>query len=389
MTIPFEWSADTAVLVLAAAGASLLLLLVLQIAALARSPKRALERLEATFGERLSALERSGERTDRAVRDELGRIRAESERQLERVRATVDEKLQGTLEQRLGESFRQVSERLEQVHRGLGEMQTLAAGVGDLKRVLGNVKTRGIWGEVQLGALLEEILAPGQWERNVRPREERGEVVEFAVRLPGRGDGDPVWLPLDAKFPLEDWQRLVEAHERADADGADLAARQLAARVKQCARDIREKYLAPPRTTDFAVLFLPTEGLFAEVVRRPDLVETLQREHRVVVAGPTTLAALLTSLQLGFRTLAIEQRSSEAWKLLGAVKADFARFGESLDGVRKRLEQAQGEIDGAARRSRVIERRLRSVEGLPEDDAGAAALAARADEIDASDDTGA
>jgi DNA recombination protein RmuC len=349
------------VMLLAGVGAVLLVLALQLVLVLRRGPRAATERLEAALGERLAALERSGERTDRAVREEL-----------ERIRATVDERLRATLEHRLGESFRHVSERLEQVHQGLGEMRTLAAGVGDLKRVLGNVKARGGWGEVQLGALLEEMLAPGQWERNVRPREGSGEVVEYAVRLPGRGDGDPVWLPLDAKFPLEDWQRLVDAHERADAASAETAGKALAARLRQCARDVRAKYLAPPRTTDFAILFLPVEGLFAEVARRPDLVDELQREHRVVLAGPTTLAALLTSLQLGFRTLAIEQRSSEVWKLLGAVKADFGRFAEALDGVQRRLAQAQGDIEGATKRSRAIERRLREVEGVAGIEAGPA-----------------
>lgn len=297
----------------------------------------------------------------------LKQIQEDNSRQLDQMRATVDEKLQGTLEKRLGESFKQVSERLEQVHKGLGEMQTLASGVGDLKRALTNVKTRGGWGEIQLHALLEEILAPDQYEQNVKTNELGGEVVEFAIKLPGRedGNGNAVWLPIDAKFPIEDYQRLVEAQERADAEAAETAAKMLTARIKGCAKDICDKYICPPRTTDFGIMFLPTEGLYAEVVRRSGLVESIQRECRVVIAGPTTFAALLNSLQMGFRTLAIQKRSSEVWKLLGAVKTEFGKFGDVLDGVKKKLEQASNTMDGAARRSRAIERKLRSVQELP------------------------
>lgn len=301
------------------------------------------------------------------VEGRLKEIQEDNSRQLDRMRATVDEKLQGTLERRLGESFKQVSERLEQVHKGLGEMQTLASGVGDLKKALTNVKTRGGWGEIQLEALLEEILAPEQFERNVRMNEASGEVVEFAIKLPGRGDGDKdaVWLPIDAKFPIEDYQRLVEAQERADMEALEASSKMLMSRIKGCARDICEKYICPPRTTDFGIMFLPTEGLYAEVVRRSGLVESIQRECRVVIAGPTTFAALLNSLQMGFRTLAIQKRSSEVWKLLGAVKTEFGKFGDVLDGVKKKLEQATNTMDGAARRSRAIERKLRSVQELP------------------------
>ena len=287
------------------------------------------------------------------------------------MRVTVEEKLQGTLEKRLGESFKQVSDRLEQVHKGLGEMQTLAAGVGDLKKVLTNVKTRGGWGEVQLGALLEQMLTRDQYERNVKTNESRDELVEFAIKLPGRGDAqeDMVWLPIDAKFPTEDYQRLAEAQEKGDAGAAEEAARVLASRIKLCAADICNKYLNPPRTTDFGIMFLPTEGLYAEVIRRPGLVEAIQREYRVVIAGPTTFAALLNSLQMGFRTLAIQKRSSEVWNVLGAVKTEFGKFGVILDGVKKKLDQASNTMDDAAKRSRAIERRLRDVQELPTSEA--------------------
>jgi DNA recombination protein RmuC len=301
------------------------------------------------------------------VETRLKQIQDDNSRQLDQMRATVDEKLQGTLEKRLGESFKLVSERLEQVHKGLGEMQTLASGVGDLKRALTNVKTRGGWGEIQLEALLEEILAPEQYARNVQTSESGGELVEFAIRLPGRNDEDkePVWLPIDAKFPIEDYQRLVEAQERADSEAAEAAAKMLTTRIKSCAKDICDKYIRPPRTTDFGIMFLPTEGLYAEVVRRAGLVESIQRECRVVIAGPTTFAALLNSLQMGFRTLAIQKRSSEVWKLLGAVKSEFGKFGEVLAGVKKKLDQASNTMDDAAKRSRAIERKLREVQELP------------------------
>jgi DNA recombination protein RmuC len=301
----------------------------------------------------------------------LKQIQEDNAKQLDQMRATVDEKLQGTLEKRLGESFKQVSERLEQVHQGLGEMQALATGVGDLKKVLTNVKARGGWGEVQLEALLDQILSPEQYEKNVHPKEGSGHVVEFAIKLPGGGDGasECVWLPIDAKFPMEDYQRLVDAQEGANLEGVEEAAKFLANSIKNSAKDICEKYICPPNTTDFAVMFLPTEGLYAEVVRRADLVDTLQREYRVVVAGPSTFAALLNSLQMGFRTLAIQERSSEVWKLLGAVKTEFGKFGTILEKVKTKLVQASNTMDDAAKRSRAIERKLRNVEELPVADA--------------------
>lgn len=301
------------------------------------------------------------------IEGQLKEIREDNTKRLDEMRQTVDEKLQGTLEKRLGESFKLVSERLEQVHRGLGEMQTLASGVGDLKKVLTNVKARGTWGEVQLGALLEQVLTPDQYVRNFATAQGSNERVEFAVRMPGKDDvrGEPVWLPIDAKFPQEDYLRIVEASERGDGEGVEAAARQLEARIKNCAKDIHEKYLCPPRTTDFGVLFLPTEGLYAEVLRRPGLAELLQREYRVNVAGPTTLAALLNSLQMGFRTLAIQQRSSEVWALLGSVKTEFGKFGVALEAVKDKLQQATRKIDDAFVRTRQIERKLKDVQALP------------------------
>ena len=302
----------------------------------------------------------------RSITASLQEIQAGNERKLEQMRQTVDEKLQSTLEVRLSESFRQVSERLEQVHKGLGEMQSLAVGVGDLKRVLSNVKTRGLWGEVQLGALLQELMTPDQYECNVATRGTL-ERVEFAIRLPGRDRGmPPVWLPIDAKFPVEDYRRLVEASERGDADAVDQAAKQLESRIKSCARDIAVKYIEPPLTTDFAILFLPIEGLYAEAVRRPGLAEMLQAEFRVILSGPSTLAALLNSLQMGFRTLAIQQRSSEVWELLAAVKSEISRYAGLLGQVRKKLEDAQSTIEKAETRSRSIERKLRDVETVDE-----------------------
>ena len=292
------------------------------------------------------------------------------EQQLDQMRATVDDRLQSTLETRLGESFRQVAERLEQVHRGLGEMQTLAQGVGDLRRVLGNVKTRGILGEVQLAALLEQVFTPQQFAVNVATVPGSRERVEFAIRLPGQGAraGEaPVWLPIDAKFPREDFERLLDAQDRADRDAAESAARALEARIRDEARTIAAKYLAPPHTTDFAVLFVPTEGLYAELLRRPDLFERLQREHHVTLAGPTTLLAMLGSLQMGFRTLALEQRSTEVWKILGGVKTEFARFGEVLEKTRRKLQEASSSIESAEVRTRAMARQLRSVEGLTDE----------------------
>ena len=297
----------------------------------------------------------------------LRSLQQDNEQKLEQIRATVDEKLHDTLERRLGESFRQVSERLEQVAQGLGEMQSLASGVGDLKKVLTNIKSRGTWGEVQLGALLEQILTPEQYEKNVATRSGSNDRVEYAIRLPGRDHGEqsPVWLPIDAKFPQEDYLRLVDAQEQANPQAVEEAGKALEARMRQEGKAIREKYLDPPRTTDFAIMFLPTEGLYAEVTRRTGLCEQLQREFRVTLAGPNTLVAFLNSLQMGFRTLAIEKRSSEVWSLLAAVKTEFGRFGDILDRTRKKLEEASNTIDSAATRSRAIERKLRDVQELP------------------------
>jgi DNA recombination protein RmuC len=324
-----------------------------------------------SFSRQMQSLTESNElkfeRLREAVELRLKSLQDENSRKLEEVRATVDEKLHATLEQRLGQSFRQVSEQLEQVHRGLGEMQNLATGVGDLKRVLTNVKTRGTWGEIQLGAILEQILTPDQYARNVATRSGSADRVEYAVRLPGRESGDAgvVWLPIDAKFPQEDYQRLLDAQEQANPVLADEAGRQLELRIKAEAKSIREKYLDPPHTTDFAILFLPIEGLYAEVLRRPGLADGLQREARVTIAGPTTLAAILNSLQMGFRTLAIEKRSSEVWALLGGVKTEFSRFGEVLEKTQKKLQEASNTIEAATVRSRTIERKLRTVQDLP------------------------
>jgi DNA recombination protein RmuC len=300
------------------------------------------------------------------VETRLVSLQADNAKQLETMRATVDEKLQGTLERRLTESFAQVSQRLEAVFKGLGEMRELAVGVGDLKKILGNVKTRGIWGEVQLGAMLEEILMPDQFGVNVRTKDGR-DCVEYAVKFAGRSDdGDGVlWLPIDSKFPLADYQRLVEAQERADPQAAEEAAAQLEMQVKKCAADICDKYVNPPKTCDFAILFLPTEGLFAEVMRKPSLAESVRLQYRVMIAGPTTLWAILTSLQVGFRTLAIQKRSSEVWNLLAAVKTEWSRYGEMLAKVQKKLEEAHNTIESAAQRNRAIGRQLREVQELP------------------------
>jgi len=304
------------------------------------------------------------------VGEQLDKVRQENAVKLEEMRRTVDEKLHETLEKRLGESFKQVSERLEQVHKGLGEMQTLAIGVGDLRKVLTNVKTRGSWGEVQLGALLEQMLTADQYAAQVRPRSRSAETVDFAIRLPGRDDGDkPVWLPIDAKFPKEDYERLCDASDRGDAAGVETAVRQLEARVRQEAREIRDKYVSPPETTDFAILYLPTEGLYAEVLRRPGLADSLQRDCRVVIAGPTTLAALLNSLQMGFRTLAIQKRSGEVWKLLAAVKKKFEGFGETFTRVQKKIQEADRALDDARSDTEIMGKRLRLVESA--DDAAA------------------
>ncbi len=303
------------------------------------------------------------------VETRLDSIQKDTAEKLEKMRATVDEKLHETLEKRLGESFKQVADRLEQVHRGLGEMQTLAAGVGDLKRVLTNVKTRGTWGEVQLGMLLEQILTREQYEKNVATKSGSSDRVEFAIRLPGQGGGMPVWLPIDSKFPVEDYERLVQAAERADPVAVEEASKALETRLRNQARSIRDKYVDPPATTDFAILYLPTEGLFAEALRRPGLSDALQRECRVTIAGPTTLSAMLNSLQMGFRTLAIEKRSSEVWLVLGAVKTEFENFGRVLANTKRQLETVTNSIDAAETRTRQMARKLKGVEALPEADA--------------------
>jgi DNA recombination protein RmuC len=347
---------------------------------------------------KMEILESAQERADRMIREEMSRGREESAtvaksqreeltkslegvraivdlrlkelqkdnaQQIDKMRATVDEKLQGTLERRLGESFKLVSDRLEQVHQGLGAMRQLASDVGGLQKVLANVKTRGGWGEVQLGALLEQVLTPEQFARNVKTRDESGDHVEFAIKLPGDENGAPVWLPIDAKFPTEDYQRLLAAQEQGNAVAVDEAMKSLETQLKKCAKDICQKYINPPRTTDFALMFLPTEGLYAEAIRRVGLVEQVQRDCRVVFAGPTTLAALLNSLQMGFRTLAIQKRSSEVWNLLAGVKTEFGKFGDALSAAKEKLDQAARKMEDVDVRSRAITRKLRDVEELP------------------------
>jgi DNA recombination protein RmuC len=300
------------------------------------------------------------------VEARLAAIQGDNEKKLEQIRATVDEKLHATLEQRLGESFRQVAERLEQVHRGIGEMQKLASDVGSLSRVLSNVKTRGTFGEVQLGALLEQVFAPAQYAKNVETIPGSNQRVDYAIRFPGRGADEPVWLPIDCKFPREDYERLVEAHERADAAGVDSSARAIEARLRAEAKTIRDKYLAPPHTTDFAILFVPTEGLYAEALRRPGLFEALQRDHRVTLAGPTTLLAVLTSLKVGFNTLALEQRSNEVREMLSVVKTEFGKFGLVLANVKRQANTVVKSIDEAEVRTRKMARALKGVEAAPE-----------------------
>src|SRR3954463_10701372 len=347
---------------------------------------------------RFEQLERAQERGERLIREEMSRSRDENANaaktqrgeltaslesvrgivdlrlkqlqedntgQLEKMRATVDEKLQGTLEKRLGESFKLVSDRLEQVHQGLGAMRQLASDVGGLQKVLANVKTRGGWGEVQLGALLEQVLTADQFARNVQTRDETAERVDFAIKLPGDENGAPVWLPIDSKFPTEDYQRLLAAQDKGDAESIESAMKGLETQLRKSAKDICGKYINPPRTRDFALMFLPTEGLYAEAIRRVGLVEQVQRDCRVVFAGPTTLAALLNSLQMGFRTLAIQKRSSEVWNLLAGVKTEFGKFGEALSDVKTKLEQAARNVDHVAVRSRAISKKLRDVEELP------------------------
>src|SRR5256885_3808051 len=295
----------------------------------------------------------------------LKQLQEDNTGQLEKMRATVDEKLQGTLEKRLGESFKLVSDRLEQVHQGLGAMRQLASDVGGLQKVLSNVKTRGGWGEVQLGNLLEQVLTADQFSRNVQTRPETAERVDFAIKLPGDENGAPVWLPIDAKFPTEDYQRLLAAQDKGDVVGIDDAMKSLETQLKKSAKDICQKYINPPRSTDFALMFLPTEGLYAEAIRRVGLVEQVQRDCRVVFAGPTTLVALLNSLQMGFRTLAIQKRSSEVWSLLAGVKTECGKFGDALTAVEEKLDQAARKMEDVDVRSRAITKKLQKVEELP------------------------
>ncbi|KKC47660.1 recombinase RmuC [Paenibacillus sp. D9] len=323
-----------------------------------------------SFSERLAELTRVNETKLEMMRgtveEKLRHLQEDNNRKLEQMRATVDEKLHATLEQRLGESFKLVSDRLELVHQGLGEMKSLANGVGDLRKVLTNVKTRGTLGEIQLGNLLEQTLTVEQYDRNAATRRGSSERVEFAVRIPDKHNSNQIiHLPIDSKFPIEDYQRLLDALDADDHLAAAECSKQLDARIKQEAKSIRDKYIDPPNTTDFGIMFLPVEGLFAEVLRRPGLWEQVQREFRVVIAGPTTLTALLNSLQMGFQTLAIQQRSSEVWQVLGAVKTEFGKFGDLLDKTQKKLQEASNSIDAAAVRSRAIERRLRKVQELP------------------------
>jgi DNA recombination protein RmuC len=333
-----------------------------------------LKRFGDTLHQSLSSLTESNAQRMTEVRATLEAkikdLQQDNGTRLEEMRKTVDEKLHATLEQRLGESFKLVSDRLDKVHQGLGEMQQLAIGVGDLKRVLTNVKTRGTWGEVQLAMLLEQVLTPDQYAANVETVPGTGERVEFAIKLPGADDaGAPVWMPIDAKFPKEQYERLVDAADRADAEGVALAGKELEAAIRREAKTIAAKYLSPPLTTDFAILFLPTEGLYAEVMRRPGLSDDLQRTYRVSIAGPSTLSALLNSLQMGFRTLALEKRSSEVWQVLGAVKTEFGKFGEVLAATRTTLERAAKNIEKAETRTRQMTRKLKSVEALPSDTA--------------------
>ncbi|MDZ7892587.1 MAG: DNA recombination protein RmuC [Rhodoferax sp.] len=332
--------------------------------------------LSDTLANQLSALSESNARRMAEVRQtleaQLAQLQTTNAAKLDEMRATVDEKLQTTLQARLGESFKQVAERLEQVHKGLGEMQSLAQGVGDLKHLLTNVKTRGMFGEAQLASLLEQVFVPDQYATQVATRPGSKNVVDFAIKLPGKSEnGEPLWLPIDAKFPNEDYERLLDAQGRADAAVAEAAGKALEMRIRLEAKSISEKYVEPPYTTDFAILFLPTEGLYAEVLRRPGLMEALQREHRVTLAGPTTLLAMLSSLQMGFRTLALEKRSSEVWQVLGAVKTEFSKFGDVLARVKSQTETVLKTLDSAEVRSRAMGRALKKVEALPDTQAQA------------------
>ena len=327
--------------------------------------------LSDTLNSQLSGLSESNARRMNEVREtlekQLAQLQTTNAAKLDEMRATVDEKLQSTLQARLGESFKQVADRLEQVHKGLGEMQTLAQGVGDLKHLLTNVKTRGIFGEAQLASLLEQVVVTDQYAAQVATRPGSKNVVDFAIKLPGKSDhGEPLWLPIDAKFPNEDYERLLDAQGRADVQGAEAAGKALEVRIRLEAKSIAEKYVEPPHTTDFAILFLPTEGLYAEVLRRPGLMEGLQREHRITLAGPTTLLAMLSSLQMGFRTLALEKRSSEVWQVLGAVKTEFGKFGDVLAKVKSQTETVLKTLDNAEVRSRAMGRALKKVEALPD-----------------------
>ena len=327
--------------------------------------------LSDTLSTQLQSVGESNARRMGEVRDtlekQLAQLQQTNSAKLDDMRRTVDEKLQTTLETRLGESFKQVADRLEQVHKGLGEMQTLAQGVGDLKHLLTNVKTRGIFGEAQLSALLEQVLTVDQYAAQVATRPGSKAVVDFAVKLPGRSDaGEPLWLPIDAKFPNEDYERLLDAQQRADALGAEAAGKALELRIRLEAKSMADKYIAPPHTTDFAILFLPTEGLYAEVLRRPGLMQALQRDHRITLAGPTTLLAMLNSLQMGFRTLALEKRSSEVWQVLGAVKTEFGKFGDVLAKIKSNAETMLNTVSSAEQRSRVLTRAMKQVEALPD-----------------------
>ena len=330
--------------------------------------------LSDTLSMQLQSLSESNARRMGEVREtlekQLTQLQQSNADKLDEMRRTVDEKLQNTLETRLGQSFKQVADRLEQVHKGLGEMQTLAQGVGDLKHLLTNVKTRGIFGEAQLAALLEQVFTVEQYAAQVVTRRGGKNPVDFAIKLPGRSDsGEPLWLPIDAKFPNEDYERLLDAQQRADGPGAEVAGKALELRIRLEAKSICEKYIEPPYTTDFAILFLPTEGLYAEVLRRPGLIECLQRDHRITLAGPTTLLAMLNSLQMGFRTLALEKRSSEVWQVLGAVKTEFGKFGDVLAKVKSQTETVLNTLNSAEQRSRVMGKALRNIEALPEADA--------------------
>jgi DNA recombination protein RmuC len=329
-----------------------------------------------TLATQLTSLSESNVRRLAEVRDtlenQLNALQQTNAAKLDEMRKTVDEKLQTTLEARLGESFKQVAERLEQVHRGLGQMQSLAQGVGDLQRVLTNVKTRGIFGEVQLEALLEQVLTTEQYGKQVETKPRSNQRVDFAVRFPGRSaDGTPVWLPIDAKFPRDDYERLLDAHDRADAAGVESAGRALEVRIREEARSICESYLCPPYTTDFAILFLPIESLYAEVLRRPGLMDRIQRDYRVTLAGPTTLLAMLNSLHMGFRTLALEQQASEVWQVLGAVKTEFQRYGEWVARIKEQVQKASETLERADTRTRQMQRALKVVEALPEGQAQA------------------